>query len=592
MKTISLKKVSAVAVASLGFGLLSVVPVQAAATLPIWVDTATTVGGVAITANTSTVTRTLNTDVDAAAVASITAPAGASVIFAVKSGAAFLTTDIIDLSINGVVVASGSPASAATTATLAARTLPTPSVTTTYTYSLKVYANATGAAGTQRTTAGIISDIPVSVTVVAPTGFSAATSTARIGASTLSAADTQALTSNDEVRVSSAAATNGAMIGVKVNNTSGTAFTGGSTLSVQVLSGPGLVKFGASTDNYAAIGDATVRADSLALAAGTSAANIAVTADGTNGTSEIQVRVLDSVTGAVLGTLPTVKAYFFGAPATVEVSQKYKYIAGSGSARGCSNATSCIEDTFANSAIAVVTVKDSGGNLVTGATVSGVISDGTVISATTLSESTVKTLTSTAAAACTAGTGSCNGLGTYLASVTGAVGAASGKTATVTYRALVSGTTFVTATPVTYTIGGAVATETLALSKPSPASYSPGEAMTVTRTAKDSAGNVPYDGQTANGVTFSKPQGGTAPTASWYVSGAKTSGANSLFAPVAGGAFNALMTSSVDGVTVITAAGSVTDGTAALVTQLDALNAKIVALNALIAKIMKKLGVK
>jgi hypothetical protein len=116
--------------------------------------------------------------------------------------------------------------------------------------------------------------------------------------------------------------------------------------------------------------------------------------------------------------------------------------------------------------------------------------------------------------------------------------------------------------------------------------------MTVTRTAKDSAGNVPFDGQTANGVTFSKPQGGTAPGASWYKSGVKTSGASTLFAPVAGGAFNALMTSSVDGVTVITASSSVTDANAALLTQIDALNAKIVALNALIAKIMKKLGVK
>jgi hypothetical protein len=36
----------------------------------------------------------------------------------------------------------------------------------------------------------------------------------------------------------------------------------------------------------------------------------------------------------------------------------------------------------------------------------------------------------------------------------------------------------------------------------------------------------------------------------------------------------------------------VSDPNAGLLTQIDALNAKIVALNALIAKIMKKLGVK
>jgi hypothetical protein len=42
----------------------------------------------------------------------------------------------------------------------------------------------------------------------------------------------------------------------------------------------------------------------------------------------------------------------------------------------------------------------------------------------------------------------------------------------------------------------------------------------------------------------------------------------------------------------LTASASVTDANAGLLTQIDALNAKIVALNALIAKIMKKLGVK
>jgi len=585
VKTISLKKVSAVAVASLGFGLLSVVPAQAVVTLPIWVDTATTVGGVAITSNTSTVTRTLNTDVNAAAVASITAPAGAAVVFIVKSGANFETSDIIDLAIGGTIVATGNPAAQATTATLASRTLPTPSVTTTYAYEIKVYGNVIGATAGARQNATLTSVIPVSITVVAPTAFSTSTSTSILGAvdDFNGAADNK----DDEIRVSgTTSGGNAASIQVDLKNTSGTAYTGGGTLDVQVISGPGLVN--AQADGAAYL-DGTARADTEVLAAGTSAARVSVTADGTVGTSKIRIRLLNTTTGADLGTIAEETVYFYGAPATVEVAQKYSYIAGSGSARGCSSATACIEDTFANSPIAVVTVKDSGGNLVPNATVSGVSSDGTVISATTINGSTVTTLQAAGAAACAAGTGSCYGLGTYLASVTGASGAASGKTATVTYRALVSGTTFVTATPVTYTIGGAVATETLALSK---TSYSPGEAMTVTRTAKDSAGNVPFDGQTANGVTFSKPQGGTAPGASWYKSGVKTSGASTLFAPVAGGAFNALMTSSVDGVTVITASSSVTDANAALLTQIDALNAKIVALNALIAKIMKKLGVK
>ncbi len=577
MKTISLKKVSAVAVASLGFGLLSVVPAQAAVSLPVWIDTATTVGGVAITSNTSTVTRTLNTQANAAAVQTITAPSGSAIIFTIKTAGSFTTTSIIDMSIDGTVVQSDTTIGTNATAATTTRNLPTVTANTTYAFNLRLYET-----GTTRVAATTTVDLPVSITVVAPTAFSASTSTSLLGAVAdfNGAADGK----DDEIRVlGTTAGGDAASIQVQINNTSGTAYTGGGTLDVQVISGPGLVNAQADAAAYA---DGTARADTEVLAAGTSAARVSVTADGTVGTSKIRIRLMNTTTGAELGVIAEETVYFFGAPATVEVVQKYKYVAGNGTAAGCSNATTCIETTFALSPIAVVTVKDSGGNLVPNATVSGVSSDGTVIAAATVTGSTVTTLQAAGAAA---GTGSPYGLGTYLVSVTGASGAASGKTATVTYRALVSGTTFVTATPVTYTIGGAVATETLALSK---SSYTPGEAMTVTRTAKDSAGNIPADGQTANGVTFSKPQGGAAPGASIYVSGVKTSGASSLFAPVAGGAFSALMTSSVDGVTVITASGTVTDANAGLLTQIDALNAKIVALNALIAKIMKKLGVK
>jgi adhesin/invasin len=580
VKTISLKKVSAVAVASLGFGLMSVVPVQADVSLPVWIDTATTVGGVAITSNTSTVTRTLNTQANAAAVQTITAPSGSAIIFTIKTAGSFTTTSIIDMSIDGTVVQSDTTIGTNATAATTTRNLPTVTANTTFAFNLRLYET-----GTTRVAATTTVDLPVSITVVAPTAFSTSTSTSLLGA--VGDFDGAADGKDDEVRVlGTTAGADAASIQVAIKNTSGSAYTGGGTLDVQVISGPGLVNAQADGDAYA---DGTARADTQLLAAGTSAARVSVTADGTVGTSKIRIRLLNTTTGADLGTIAEETVYFYGAPATVEVAQKYKYVAGNGTAAGCSNATTCKEDTFALSPIAVVTVKDSGGNLVPNATVSASITDATVIAATTITASTVTTLQAAGAAGCAAGTGSCYGLGTYLASVTGASGAASGKTSTVTYRALVSGTTFVTATPVTYTIGGAVATETLALNK---SSYTAGEAMTVTRTAKDSAGNIPADGQTANGVTFSKPQGGTAPGASWYKDGVKTSGAGSLFAPVAGGAFSALMTSSVDGVTVITAASSVVDGNAALLTQLDALNAKIVALNALIAKIMKRLNIR
>jgi hypothetical protein len=584
VKTISLKKVSAVAVASLGFGLLSVVPAQSAVTLPVWIDTATTVGGVAVTSNTSTVTRTLNTQVNAAAVKTITAPSGSAIIFTIKTAASFITTSIVDISIDGTVVQSDTTIGTNATAVTATRNLPTVTADTTYAFNLRLYETAD-----TRANADTVVDLPVSITVIAPTGFSAATSTSILGVAGdfNGAADGK----DDEVRVlGTTAGGDAASIQVQLNNTSGTAFQGGGTLDVQVISGPGLVN--AQADN-AAYADGTARSDTEVLAAGTSAARVSVTADGTVGTSKIRIRLMNTSTGAELGVIAEETVYFYGAPATVEVSQKYKYVRGSGSAAGCSDATTCTEATFALSPISVITVKDSGGNLVPAAAVSGVTSDGTVIASSAVTASTVTTLQAAGAAACKAGTGTCYGLGTYTASVTGTNGAVSGKTATVTYRALVSGTTFVTAPAVTYTIGGLVATETLALSK---TSYTAGEAMTVTRTAKDSAGNIPADGQTANAVTFSKPQGGTAPGASWYKDGTKTSGASELFAPVAGGAFNALMTSSVDGVTVITAASSVVDSNAAsnaaIATSIASLNAKIVALNALIAKIMKRLNIR
>ena len=120
--------------------------------------------------------------------------------------------------------------------------------------------------------------------------------------------------------------------------------------------------------------------------------------------------------------------------------------------------------------------------------------------------------------------------------------------------------------------------------------------MVVTRTGKDSSGNPVADGSASPAVSFSKAVGGTAPAAGFYkggVSASSTSAATaSVFAPTVPGAFSAIATSGNTAGSTITASSSVTDANAGLLTQIDALNAKIVALNALIAKIMKKLGVK
>ena len=152
-------------------------------------------------------------------------------------------------------------------------------------------------------------------------------------------------------------------------------------------------------------------------------------------------------------------------------------------------------------------------------------------------------------------------------------------------------------------IGGVeAATVTLTANK---TSYAPGEAVTLTLTYKDALGRLTGTnvgttlvGSSATSVAL----GGAAlpsATAQNVVTklGTKT---YAVFAPLTGGPVTVTITSGTDAVHLATAARSVassvtfnvTDPTAALATQIDALNAKIVALNALIAKIMKKLGVK
>ena len=606
MKTISLKKVAAVAVASLGFGLLSVVPAGAVApvtdttsiNLKSTTATPTVNSAVRVNFGATVLTSASNTET-APYVGVLTSYPSGGYVSVLASGSSYSADTLVAVSATGTILIGASRAASGATLTYTGLTAGTVTASTTsgagaFSFVPTVAGDYTLTVWNDVSNPGVI-DITetrqtISITVAAVTGFSAQLSTAFVGASTLTSAQALALTADDEVRVSSTVATDGAMIGVTLKNTSGTAFAGGGTLDVQVISGPGLVDAIAAGSAYV---DASARADTLALAAGTSTANIAVTGDGTAGTSQIRIRLLDATTGASLGTVATKTVYFYGTVATLTATPTYTVARANATERGCADATLCTQAAFATTPFVVIKATDADGNLVPALQVTAVSSNGAVIGSSTVVAVTSKTLTSAQAALVAAGAADPNGLGFYNASVAGAVGAASGATATVTYRTLLSGTTYVTATPVTFTIGGAVAKETLSLDK---TSYAPAEAMIVTRTATDSAGNKPYDGQTANEVKFNKPQGGTAPGTSFYVNGVKASSktlaTSALYAPVSGGAFIATMTSSVDGVTAITATASVTDANAGLLTQIDALNAKIVALNALIAKIMKKLGVK
>jgi len=191
------------------------------------------------------------------------------------------------------------------------------------------------------------------------------------------------------------------------------------------------------------------------------------------------------------------------------------------------------------------------------------------------------------------------GKGYYVFDATSPTSAKSSATATaVTIRMVdpADSTKYLTTT-VSFTVGDSATTITLATDK---TSYAPGDKGTLTLTAKDASGNPIADGAAnllgTTGLTSSKGTQGSLPTSASVEtkSGVKT---YTFFAPVSGGAFSINGTIGTGAAASalgkeITVSSSVTDGNAALLTQIDALNAKVVALNALIAKIMKKLGVK
>jgi len=575
VKTISLKKVSAVAVASLGFGLLSVVPAQAAISLPLWIDTATTVGGVAITADTATVTRTLNTQVNAAAVKTITAPAGSAIIFTVKTGGTFVTTNIIDMYIDGIIVQSGTTLGTAATAVTVTRNLPSPSVTTTFNFNLKVYDTA----GADRSLSALTADLPVAITVVPASGYSNSLSQAFIVAGN---AGTIATSATDLLPVSvskTAVTTNAGSILINAFDATNTAMATPGTVTVTVSGSGALSSTFTNTTNTPTASQCSATTNARVVTFTADAVNnIIICADGTSGTGTYTVSMTNAA--GVTTTLATKTVIFFGSVSKIVATPVLTIGSAGGGTTGVATAA---RTTAAIIPAVIVKATDSSGNVVTGLTISALSSDVTVVN------SAITINADTAGSAFSSG-----GAGFYNASFSTPSSAVSGAKATLTFRILdpadVLGVAFLTSV-VNITIGGTVATEVLSFNK---TSYAPGEAMVVTITATDSKGNPVADGSASPAVTFSKAVGGTAPAASVYVGGKKATSATAptVFAPAVAGAFSALATSGNTAGSAITASSTVTDANAGLLTQIDALNAKIVALNALIAKIMKKLGVK
>jgi hypothetical protein len=321
---------------------------------------------------------------------------------------------------------------------------------------------------------------------------------------------------------------------------------------------------------------------------------VTVFSDGSAGTGVITITATTALgVTTILGT-KTVK--FAGSPAKATVTQNL-YVAKAGTQLGVSPSATAgtnLAATVAATPAFYAQVTDTNGvDAVAGSVVKMTSSDVTIITVGSCVETTIANVAAPTTYPAAPGNFEC--------SVSGAAGAASGKSATVTFSVYSSTTGLysIVATPITFTIGGSIAKSVVSTDK---ASYTAGEAVNLTATSTDSSGNKAYDGQTpytsiSSNKGFGGTNGGLALTGKEIKNGkystTSSTGVASVFAPSTPGSFtiSGLYTDAATG-TAYSATGSVVDGNAALLTQIDALNAKIVALNALIAKIMKKLGVK
>jgi hypothetical protein len=399
------------------------------------------------------------------------------------------------------------------------------------------------------------------------------------------------------IAVSKTAGTNASTIQVMLLNSDGTAAQQGNKVTASVKSGPGLITV--STTNTVTPG--LIRAQTVTTTGTQNMGYVFVTADGAAGTGVIEISVTDGVTGAttVLGTRSVT---FTGSVTTLTVSATNFNIGAAGKTTGASTAArlaatgelgDALNSGAANTTPAFVLATTDGTNAVSisSAAVPTVTSaDTTVVSGGTCVQDTTDLANRTLI-------GQGGPVGFYNCSFTGGANAASGKSTVLTFKTpnpAVAGA-FLSATA-TVTIGGTtVASEKISTDA---TTYTAGQQMVVTITAKDASGNPVADGVASPAVTANKALGTTssALAAGFYAGGVNANAASvaksSLFAPSLAGAFTLSATGTDTAKTKLSASASVTDGNASLLTQIDALNAKIVALNALIAKIMKKLGVK
>ena len=533
------KRIALVVVATLGFGTLSVAPSNAAVgtATAIAIANTTTTGGTALAASKYTSSPVL----DPLAISAFSVTAGSAVVLHLTAiGGTFTNENDTRVALRGYGYVVAAHANAAT-ADGVEDPLPSfnaPTVVGTYTLDVET---------TTADPAAFDSNVlkySVTMTVTAPTGVSPTLSTAHITSSptAVATAATDLVTASGSA---TAAAANSGSILMSMFNTSGTAMATGNTVLAQITSGPGYLFIeNANTPTAAQCGATPTfaadkgRAVTLAVDA---VSNLIICADGIPGVATISL----SVTNNLVTTAWTTKSFtFFGDVRTLSV-EKSNFTIGAaggdetGAADASRDATGEVTNAGALTASTstpafIIAAKDAAGQLATALAVPTVIS-----SAPTVVASGTCVLDDGSSATYSSG----QGFGKYNCSFTTAASAKSGDKATLTFRINdplgTAGIDYLTTT-VDVTVGGTRFTETLALNK---ASYTEGEAMVITRTAKDSAGNPVADGSAAPAVVFNKAVGGTAPAAGFYVGGtlATSSTRPAVFAPTASGVFEARM---------------------------------------------------
>jgi len=567
----SFKRIALVAASALAIAGFSAVPAHAATTATaIVVSKATTDDGTALAAGYYTANKVLQAN----GISAFTVGAGSSVALKVIShGGAIAAGDGNSFRVTmrgiAVVVPAEDTAAVAQDAVYTATAFTAPSVPGTYTLDVVYDVDADfSTLGDQLSTA-------VNMTVAANPGWSQGASTAlSVGAHTDATTTTDAL-------AKTAVKTLGTYVGtivVKLRDTEGALYAGQTVTAT--VSGSGFVGGAAWADADAdgvvdnseidtADGAAVTTRTATVTSAATGVVAFGVWADGTSGTASVAISVTDQVSGATTA-MGTKSFTFYGSVAKIEVSESVYTIGRAGGFTTGAADGDLAARTAAHIPAFVVKTTDSAGNAANRGANPTIVSDN---------------LLAVTGGACDLDDNadadySSGGTGFYNCNFVTAATAKSGDKATLTVRVTnPADTTTYLSTTYKVTVGGSVAKETLTTDA---ATYAPGAAILVTRTATDSSGNPVYDGAASPAVSASKALGGAAIGAGTYVGG-KSANATSVeksatFAPAVSGDFVLTATSGATGSPTITATASV-EGDSASSLALDAANAATDAAN-------------